>query len=575
MKITIAQINPTVGDVRGNLEKHKDAVAKAEASGSDVVIFPELSLCGYPPKDLLLHPDFVSAVLDAETEVAKMSGKVAIIYGSVKRTLWPGSKPLQNMAVVADGGKVLARVAKRLLPTYDVFDEARYFEPGRAPILVPLRGEVLGISVCEDIWNDKEFWADRLYDLDPVQELVNAGATMLVNISASPFSIGKPGLREKMIGHAAKKYGRVVVYANQVGGNDDVIYDGRSMVFNPNGVAIRTADAFKEELLTIDVLADGSEYVGSLPLKKEIDVIPSDAEIAEVYEALVLGTRDYVRKCGFKSIVLGLSGGVDSAVVAAIATEALGNLNVLGLMMPSEFSSEGSVSDAMKLGNALDISYRVVPIKAMHKAALGSFGIPIESWVSVDDKTYAETERHKVELWEENAQARIRGMILMAYSNKYGHMLLTTGNKSEVAVGYCTLYGDTCGGLAVISDVFKTRVFELARYINKIKGKEIIPEATITKAPSAELRPGQFDQESLPPYDQLDAVLRPYIEDEMSLSRIVEETGQSREFVQKIISRVDNNEYKRKQLAPGLRITKHAFGSGRILPIAQAWRPQP
>ncbi len=563
MKIRIAQINPVVGDVAGNLEKHVAVVRKAITAGDNLVVFPELSLCGYPPKDLLLHPDFVSAMFCAEAELAKMSThEMGIVFGTVRRVLWPDGKPLQNVAAFASDGVVQARIAKRLLPTYDVFDEVRYFDPGRAAAPVRFMGQMIGLSVCEDIWNDKGFWGTRLYDSDPIQDLVNDGASIIINISASPFSIGKPVVREKMLCHAASKYRRPIVYVNQVGGNDDVIYDGRSMVIAPGGYVVAECEAFVEDSISVE------PFVPDLPLSSPV----REDESAEIFDALVLGMRDYVTKCGFRTVVLGLSGGIDSAVVAAIAAEALGGTRVTGILMPSEFSSDGSVKDAIALGNALGINYKVIPIKAMHETALGSFDIPLESWTTLDPVTYHAYHHHKVELWEENLQARIRGMILMAYSNKYGHMLLTTGNKSEIAMGYCTLYGDTCGGLAAISDVFKTKVFALARHINKVKGREVIPEATISKAPSAELRPGQFDQESLPPYADLDEVLAMYIEEDANIAAIAEKTGKTKEFVTGIVSKVDKNEYKRKQLAPGLRVTKKAFGCGRVMPIAQGWK---
>jgi NAD+ synthase (glutamine-hydrolysing) len=550
MKIRIAQIDPTVGDIKGNLKKHVTLLEKASRLEEDLVVFPELSLCGYPPKDLLLHPNFVNAILQAEADlVAATKGtKVGLIFGSVRRTLWPNSKNLQNVAVFAHDGGILGKVAKRLLPTYDVFDEARYFEPGRDSVPIQFMGRKLGICVCEDLWNDKYFWQTRLYEVDPVRELALNGAEAIINISSSPFSVGKHALRKKMLTHAAKRHNLPIVYVNQVGGNDDVIYDGGSMVLAPDGNILVECASFMYDNIPVEPFAPPST----------LQSYPEYSEISEVYEALLLGTRDYVHKCGFKKVVLGLSGGIDSAVVAAIARFALGGDNVLGVAMPSKFSSDGSVADAKALADKLGICFDILPIKGVHDAYK-------------DMLCNLSEEKDKVELWEENIQARIRGATLMAISNKENRLLLTTGNKSEIAMGYCTLYGDTCGGLAVISDVFKTQVFELARHINSVSGN-VIPESTITKPPSAELRPGQYDQETLPPYPLLDSILMLYIENEDSLEEIASKTNQSLDFVKGIIRKVDANEYKRKQLAPGLRITRKAFGCGRVMPIAQGWK---
>jgi len=561
MKIVMAQINPRVGDLEGNYalaQKVMETTRKSVSAGSilDVlVVFPELSVMGYPPKDLLDKPAFIQAVLDYSAKWAALSDQnIGMIFGSIFKLTDNEVKPLQNVAYLAYDGKIQNKQAKRLLPTYDVFDEDRYFTPAAEINPMMYKGHKLGVSICEDIWNCKTFWKERIYKDDPIEILCVGNPDVLINISASPFCLGKPAIRREMLSHIAKRFGKPLIYVNQVGGNDDVVYDGRSLAINSAGKVMDELEPFATDFRYLDVRVSG--WTSGMPCG-EI----SSSEPKDIFDALVLGTRDYAHKTGFKKVVLGLSGGIDSALVAVIAVEAFGAENVLGVGMPSKYSSEGSVSDAEKIASLLAMPFDLIPIKPAHDAYMAMM------------KPRFNPSNSDVELWEENVQARIRGATLMAISNREGRLLLTTGNKSEVAVGYCTLYGDTCGGLAVISDVFKTKVYDVCRWYNKKAGKEIIPEGSISKPPSAELRPNQNDQQSLPPYADLDAILKLYLEHSMEIEEIAATlTNIDLKTISRICWLVDNNEYKRKQLAPGLKITRKAFGTGRQMPIAQGWR---
>lgn len=555
MKIMLAQINPRVGDLEGNyqlaMEWMKSALTRPIPP--DLVVFPELSVMGYPPKDLLDKPAFVKAVQEYTDKWAALSDdKIGILFGSVYKLTDNEVKPLQNAAFLAYDGKVQARQAKKLLPTYDVFDEDRYFTPASSINCMTYKGVKLGVSICEDTWNCKTFWKERIYKDDPIEILCVGNPDVLINISASPFCLGKPEVRRDMLSHIATRFNKPIIYVNQVGGNDDVVYDGRSLVINAKGLVVDELPPFETSKRICDLAEVAVSEARDPSLR---------GEPQEIYEALVRGTRDYAYKTGFKKVVLGLSGGIDSALVAVIATAAFGPENVLGVGMPSKYSSEGSVSDAEGIASKLCIPFDLIPIKPAHDAYMAM----MENRFQTDPKV--------VELWEENIQARIRGATLMAISNRENRLLLTTGNKSEVAVGYCTLYGDTCGGLAVISDVFKTKVYEVSRWINKSRGREIIPEGSINKPPSAELRPNQTDQQSLPPYDDLDAILRLYLEHSMEIDEISDVLKTiDKKVIGRICRLVDRNEYKRKQLAPGLKITRKAFGTGRQMPIAQGWQ---
>ena len=551
MKVLVAQMNPTVGDLEGNFQKAKAIVCNAPKD-VELIVFSELVTIGYPPKDLLEKPAFVQAVLRYNKKWAALSkSKTTIVFGSILRNNHNGSKKLFNCALAAFDGKTKGYQEKTLLPTYDVFDEARYFSPsnGQCLWMTAKNGATLGITICEDAWNDRTFWKERLYSEDHVKD-VAPFSDILINISASPFALGKPAVRQKMISHLASTYKKPFIYVNQVGGNDDVIYDGNSLVFNAEGELCAELKPFETNTFVIDT--------GNLtPIE-----VKENNQYEQLYKALVLGIRDYANKTGFTKAVIGLSGGIDSALVAVLAAEALGTKNVLGISMPSHYSSDGSKSDALKLAQNLGVDFTTIPIKDVHSSYMNLLSVPIE------DLTKAKTDG-KVPLWEENIQARIRGAILMAVSNSTGALLLTTGNKSEFAMGYCTLYGDMCGGLAVINDLFKTKVYGLCEYINR--DKEIIPRDTITKPPSAELKPNQKDQDTLPPYDILDKVLQLYIEDAMETEEINKKLKLPKKFVAEIIRKVDRNEYKRKQAPLGLKVTRKAFGVGRCLSIAQKW----
>ncbi|WP_026137374.1 NAD+ synthase [Candidatus Caldatribacterium saccharofermentans] len=537
MRIALWQMNPTVGDVRGNAEKILQGISWARAQRADLVVFPELSLVGYPPRDLLFREEMLRAVEEVlEEEIRPASQGIGVLLGAPVRE----EGKLYNSALLFFAGKLCARQDKTLLPNYDIFDEVRYFRSAKERKVVTFFGERLGLTICEDIWNDKDFWSRPRYDLDPLEDLFTQGATLLVNISASPYHFGKKRLRASMLSHIAQKYTCPLVYVNQVGGNDELVFDGSSLVLDAAGGIVWEGKSFAEDCTVIDT-------EGSLQAKNPSQVCEG---IEEVYQALLLGIRDYFRKTGFKKALVGLSGGIDSSVVAALATFALGAENVTGVGMPSFYSSKESLEDAQALAEHLGIEFRVIPIGEIFSAylrVLNPSGTPL------------------VDLAEENLQARIRGSILMFISNREGYLVLSTGNKSELAMGYCTLYGDMSGGLDVLADVPKTTVYELARYINR--EREIIPRRVLVKAPSAELRPHQRDEDVLPPYGVLDPILKAYIEDNLSPEDIAA-LGFDEVVVKEVIRRVDQAEYKRRQAAPGLRVTTKAFGVGRRMPIA-------
>lgn len=557
MRIALAQINPTVGDVAGNVARHIDFINRARARGAQVVVFPELSIAGYPPKDLLLKPQFIDDNRAALQLIARETAGISAIVGFADRNAEPIGRALRNAAAVLRDGKVASVHYKTLLPTYDVFDESRYFEPGprtERNQLIELAGMKVGLSICEDLWNDERLIARRLYHQNPIADLDAAGAEVMINCSASPFVLDKHEFRIKLFGEQARKFNNPLIYVNQVGGNDELVFDGNSCVFDATGKVIAQAKSFDEDLLVVEVRSSGK---GFQPVT-ETAPSPAASGLSSIYQALVLGLRDYVRKCGFKSVVLGLSGGIDSALVCALAVAALGKDSVVGVAMPSRFSSDHSVNDARQLAQNLGIDFQIVPISSVHDA-YESLLMPF--W----------TGRER-DITEENLQARVRGAILMAFSNKFGHLLLTTANKSETAVGYSTLYGDMCGGLAVIQDVPKTTVWELSRWINQNAGRELIPRSSIEKVPSAELRPNQTDQDSLPPYDVLDAIIERYVEDEAGAVQIIAE-GHNAATVNRVIKLIDRSEYKRRQAAPGIKVTSRAFGFGRRMPIAQNYQP--
>jgi NAD+ synthase (glutamine-hydrolysing) len=546
MKIAVAQLNPTVGDIEGNLAILKNALYEAVDKHADLVVFPELFLTGYPPKDLLERTSFISSVESAHDMLCKLSAEhpyTGILLGSPTQDRNNTGMRTYNSALLFMNGDVAGVQHKSLLPTYDVFDETRYFDQAPGVDVIPFKGEKLGINICEDAWNDEKLWpGNRMYQFDPVAKLASQGATLLINISASPFSIGKEEIRFQLIAGHARRHNIPFLYVNQVGGNDELIFDGRSLYVNNEGRAVQVFPSFTESLQFIDTNEKGT---GVYNMQEKIET---------VYEALVLGTRDYLRKCGFRKAVVGLSGGVDSAVTMCIATRALGKENVLGVAMPSPFSSKGSVEDSKKLADSLGIPFKQVPISDVYESYLRTLQEHFEG--------------KEADTTEENIQARIRGNILMAFSNKFNYLVLSTGNKSELAVGYCTLYGDMSGGLALISDVPKTMVYDLARYINR--DHEVIPTSIIEKPPSAELKPDQKDQDTLPPYDTLDAILVSLIEEGRSTEEVVAR-GYDRKTVCWVADTVRKNEYKRNQSAPGLRVTSKAFGVGRRFPIASRY----
>jgi NAD+ synthase/NAD+ synthase (glutamine-hydrolysing) len=543
MKIALLQINPTVGDLSGNAKLIADAVMDARRAGAQLAVTPELALAGYLPRDLLLNPGFVHRCWDVVTTLAKtIADGPPLLVGLPEPNPSTEGRPLFNTAVLLKAGVPGQRFRKSLLPTYDVFDEDRYFEPFRGPEMLELCGRRIGVSICEDVWNDRDFWKHQRYHFDPIQELATAGAQVIVNLSASPFEVGKYKLRDQMLGSMAAKHRVPLLYVNQVGGNDDLLFDGRSAAYSSTGQIIARGRSFAADIVIVDLDAQR-------PLESSDDV-PAEQE---VWDALVLGTRDYVRKCGFKSVVLGLSGGVDSALTAAIAADAVGPDRVLGVLMPSPYSSQGSVDDALDLAKQLGIETQTLAIEPAM--------IAMEATL---EPAFRGLER---DVTEENIQARIRGNLLMALSNKRGALLLTTGNKSELAVGYCTLYGDMSGGLAVIADVPKTMVYRVAQWLNTTRGRPIIPESTLTKAPSAELRPNQTDQDSLPPYDVLDAILERHVEQHQTADEIIA-AGFEQATVRRVLGLVRRAEFKRKQAAPGLKVTDRAFGTGWRMPIA-------
>ncbi len=545
MKLALAQFNPTVGDFAGNSARILELARQAKDRGAQLAVFSELCLCGYLPQDLLERPAFIER---ARSELQNLANKLPLpaIVGYPGRSDDSTGKPISNTAALASHGRILFEQHKMLLPTYDVFDESRYFQPAKSQRVFPFFGEQLGITICEDIWNDKNYWANRLYDRDPVAELVGQGSTLIINLSASPYTLGKRALRLEMLQTLARSNRRPVLYVNQVGGNDSLVFDGSSLALAADGRVVSQARSFQEDLVIFDTFTNTG------------DIRPQPADELEVaYQALVCGTRDYVRKCGFQKVIIGLSGGIDSAVVACIAADALGRQNLLGVAMPGPYSSPGALRDARRLAENLLINFLVLPIEQVFQAYRLTLRAAFEG--RTEDVT------------EENIQARIRGNFLMALSNKFGSMVLSTGNKSELAVGYCTLYGDMAGGLAVISDVPKTMVYALAGHINR--GREVIPQETITKPPSAELRPNQTDQDTLPPYDVLDPILKSYIQDLRSPQEIADQYNFPLDLVRSIALRVDRNEYKRQQAPPGLKITSKAFSVGRPFPIAQKFIP--
>jgi NAD+ synthetase len=601
--VALGQINPTIGDFDGNRRLITAAHAEASRRSADLLVLPELALSGYPPKDLLERPAFLAAARASLEALARSTAKVtmpstpdstAAAGGpeAGRRTAllvgFPEQLPdatagrrVANSAALIDGGRIVAVVRKSLLPTYDVFDEWRYFEPATEVAVTPFRGHRLGISICEDIWNDADFWPHRLYRTDPVERLVAEGAEIIINVSASPYTMEKRRLRPRMLAATARRWRRPLVFVNQVGGQDDLVFDGASLVLGADGEVLARAAEHAPDLVIVDL----ARKTGDL---RE----PCASDLSSAIDALTLGTRDYARRCGFQRALLGVSGGVDSALVACLAARALGPENVLGVAMPSRFSSEGALTDAAALAKNLGIDFNVISIEPMFEAFLGALapafadarisegsvqpgalgGFPGPP--ATDSARQAElrprgSSAEAADLAMQNLQARVRGAILMALSNRHGRLLLTTGNKSEIATGYCTLYGDMAGGLAVISDVPKTLVYELAREINV--ERRLIPESTLTKPPSAELRPNQTDQDSLPPYDLLDAILDAHLEQGLDSEALVA-AGFDAAVVADVVRRVRGSEYKRRQMPPGLKITGKAFGPGRRMPIAQAWK---
>jgi NAD+ synthase (glutamine-hydrolysing) len=568
MKIAIAQINPIIGDLPGNAAKILCAAQQAAATGARLLLTPELSLCGYPPRDLLLNPSFIEAMhISLQQLVKDLPPNLAVLVGTVEENLQAqnnGGKPLFNSMALLDNG-IKQVFHKRLLPTYDVFDERRYFEPGLQANYFTLDNIDVGVTICEDLWNDEEFWGKRSYTNNPIADLAILGVDFIVNLSASPYSVNKQQFRETMLRHSAVRFKQPIIYANQVGGNDDLIFDGRSFALNRQGELVCRARGFETDL----VIVEFDEV--------QRDLLPSsvvaeyESEDEEIWQALVLGVRDYAQKCRFSQVVLGLSGGIDSSFVAAIATAALGKENVFGVLMPSPYSSEHSITDALALGESLGIKTTTLPIGQLMQGYDNTFA-----------DLFAGTQ---FGLAEENIQSRIRGNLLMAIANKFGYLLLSTGNKSEMAVGYCTLYGDMNGGLAVIADVPKTRVYSICHWLNHhsctdainrhsctdaINRVSPIPENVLTKAPSAELKPGQVDQDSLPPYEILDDILQRLIHNHQSAAQIID-AGHDAQIVDRVIQMVARAEFKRRQAPPGLKITDRAFGTGWRMPIASNW----
>src|SRR6267378_3429205 len=541
VKVALGQINPTVGDFSGNARKIIDYSRRAQSHGAGLILFPELAVCGYPPRDLVERSSFVARNRETVDRIAAETRGIAVICGLVTPADSSAGKSVMNSAALLMDGKVAFLQSKMLLPTYDVFDEMRNFAPAKSQELFDFCGNRMALTICEDAWNDKDFWNKRLYGVDPIEALVRAGGNFVLNISASPFWLGKRELRRDMLATIARTDKIPVVMVNQVGGNDSLLFDGSSLVLNREGKVVAQSKSFEEDI----VYFDSSTLEGELHPQIE-------GEEASAYAALVLGTRDYVRKCGFHQVVIGLSGGIDSALTAVIAADALGPENVIGVGMPGPYSSEGSIDDARSLAANLGIRFELLPITDI-----------CNSYRSVLKAVFAGLRE---DVTEENIQARARGSLLMALSNKFNAIVLSTGNKSELGVGYCTLYGDMVGGLAVISDVPKTLVYEISHYVNSRRG--VIPQATLEKPPSAELRPDQRDSDSLPPYDVLDAILEDYIEESRSAEQIAKDRRFDLELVKKVVRMVDRAEYKRQQAAPGIKISAKAFGYGRRLPIA-------
>jgi NAD+ synthase/NAD+ synthase (glutamine-hydrolysing) len=541
VKIALGQISPTVGDFAGNAAKIIAYTARAKTEGAGLILFPELSICGYPPRDLVERASFVTHNHEAAEHIAAETRGIAVICGLVTPARADTGKSVMNSAALLMDGSIKFVQSKMLLPTYDVFDELRNFAPARQQELFSFCGKQMALTICEDAWNDKHFWPRQLYSVDPVEALVHAGGNFVLNVSASPFWAGKRELRQEMLATIARTDRVPVAFVNQVGGNDSLVFDGSSLVFDREGNVIAQGKSFEEDL----IFFDSDSLTGEI----HEQIV---GEEASVYAALVLGTRDYMAKCGFRKAIVGLSGGIDSALTAAIAVDAIGAENVIGAGMPSEYSSEGSVTDARELATNLGIRFEVLPI--------GDIFTAFKSTLSPVFKNLPE------DVTEENIQSRIRGSLLMALSNKFGALVLSTGNKSELGVGYCTLYGDMAGGLAVINDVPKTLVYRLSRYVNS--RKPVIPQATLEKPPSAELRPDQKDTDSLPPYEVLDAILEDYVEQSHSAEDIAREHGFDLVLVKSVIRMVERNEYKRQQAAPGIKISPKAFGYGRRFPIA-------
>ena len=541
MKIALGQINPTVGDFSGNAAKIIQFALQARHAGAGLILFPELAVCGYPPRDLVERPSFVARCHATVEKIAAETQGIAVICGMVTPAEAESGKTVMNSAALLRDGRIDFIQSKMLLPTYDVFDEMRNFAPAKSQRLFGFCGRQMALTICEDAWNDKRFWNRRLYGIDPVEELVRAGGNFVLNISASPFWLGKRELRREMLASIARNQKVPVVMVNQVGGNDSLVFDGSSVVIATDGQVIAQGKSFEEDL----VYFDSQTFSGDMHPQVE-------GEEASAYEALVLGTRDYVHKCGFQRAIIGLSGGIDSALTASIAADALGPENVIGVGMPGPYSSRGSIDDARELAGNLKIRFELLSINEIYQAACQTLA-PVFSGMPPD-------------VTEENIQSRARGLLLMSMSNKFGALVLSTGNKSELAVGYCTLYGDMVGGLAVISDVPKSLVYRLSAYVNS-RGK-VIPEATIEKPPSAELRPDQKDSDSLPPYDVLDAILEDFVEESRSAEQIARAHNFDLVLVRRVIRMVERSEYKRQQAAPGIKISAKAFGYGRRFPIA-------
>ncbi len=542
MKIALGQINPTVGDFSGNAAKIIEFALRARSAGAGLILFPELSVCGYPPRDLVERASFVARNRKTTEEIAAETKGIAVICGLVTPAEGESGKAVMNSAALLRDGRIEFVQSKMLLPTYDVFDEMRNFAPANRQQLFSFCGKQMALTICEDAWNDKQFWNRRLYRVDPVDELVRAGGNFVLNISSSPFWLGKRELRREMLSALAKNHRVPVAMVNQIGGNDSLVFDGSSMVIAPDGNVIAQGKSFEEDLICFDSAMLTGEMHEQIA-----------GEEASAYEALVLGTRDYVHKCGFERAIVGLSGGIDSALTGSIAVDALGAANVMGIGMPGPYSSVGSIDDARDLAANLGIRFELLPIQDLYKSATAALA-PVFAGLPAD-------------VTEENIQSRARGLILMSLSNKLSALVLSTGNKSELAVGYCTLYGDMVGGLAVISDVPKTLVYRLSEYVNG-RGKKGIPRATIDKAPSAELRPDQRDSDFLPPYDVLDTIIAEYVEEARSAEEIVAAHHFDSEVVKRVIRMIARSEYKRQQAAPGIKITAKAFGYGRRFPIA-------